>query len=514
MPLSFLTRLRGAIIVAAFAFALLCLEISAQPWVLGFALFLLPLLIWLLVSNAVKDAPPFDDHAFHRTRPVAAGHVFRHLAGFHLLVLAALLLVVVAYVWRFNLGGRGAVVGGLIVAIPWIALVSLFGAAASLSTSPNHWKGWPLVTLLLIPAISLFCFCALVLPRFNRISVEGLPVAGALVYPALWWLIAVKRRWLLGNVLGLVIGILMPWMSLPVRFPAGSGWHEAPEQNPGIAIQRLKDPSDATGMHDNQAAVSRLLEVRGLGPDEFIQVAGMGVVVPGMNRFANGFSPDPVMNDMSFTYFCADRDGRLIPATASLFHATGDNRASLAWWDNRRYETRELTLEDRMRLPIRLYSTAGRELLRPSADAAGKAWTIHGSSFRWARVLDVPASKGGRAKLPGGGVVRMFPLEENSGDFALVLRVIRPERSWKPGGSPAPLVVARSPDGVARLIDLEVSGVSRTGFLTNETEYQFREETTGRARGTERLKVLRDARLEVYWAEFRGTFAAELPPPR
>ena len=98
MPLSLMTHLRGAIIVAIFAFAFLWLEISSQLFVGMISLFLMPLLIWLLVSNAVKEAPPFDDTAFHRTRPVTAGQVYRHVVGFHLLVLGCVLLVILSLI--------------------------------------------------------------------------------------------------------------------------------------------------------------------------------------------------------------------------------------------------------------------------------------------------------------------------------------------------------------------------------------------------------------------------------
>jgi hypothetical protein len=508
MPLSLLTRLRGVTIVAVFAIALLWLEISDQMWAWATGFLLMPLLIWLLVSNAIKDAPPFDDTAFHRTRPVTAGQVYRHLVGFHLLLLGCILLVVLAYVWRFNLGVREAIFGTIAMMIPLIAIGSLFGTMASLWTSPAHWKGWPFFLLLLIPAISLFAFIASFLRQPQEISFASLTFAGCIIYPALWWLVAVRRRWFLGNALGLFVGIAMPWISLPVALPQEWLWQPPPQHTPH-QIKRLKSPATPEGMVDGQTPVSRLLQVRGLAPDEFIQVTRM-------TSQKNPYGHGDVLNDLAESNFCTDKEGRLIPAAASLFRVMGYGSTDLPWWDNSPDEAWHRTIEDHMRLPIRRYANDKRRPQVPSAEVEAHGWRVQGLSYRWVKVLDVPAVDGGRTKLPGKGTIRVLPLEETSGDFSLTLRVIKAELiPWSSGtsGSPiSPVVIAKSSDGKARFIELQGPGASQHGFLAAETEYEFRDQTH-QARGDERLKVLRDSRVEVYWADLQGLFSANLPPP-
>lgn len=512
MPLSLLTRLRGVIIVAAFAFALLWLEISDQMLAGVIALFLMPLLFWLLVSNAVKDAPPFDDTAFHRTRPVTAGKAYRHLVGFHLLVLACILLLVLAYVWRFNLGWREALSGSIAVVIPLIALVSLFGATASLWTSSKHWKGWPFVLLLLLPAISLLLFCSSMVREPRSIPVATLTFAGALIYPALWWLVAARRRWFLGSVLGLLVGILMPWISLPIGDPYEWFSHPVqertpvPERTPALAIRRLKTPANTETMVNDQAAISRSMEILGLGPDEFVRVSRMGISSLNSQGRPSSFSTASAVGDMPNTNFCTTKDGELIPATVSLLRAIGNETVTMPWWDSYPEQHRRHTLEDLLRLPTRTFSMARNENRPPSPEMETFEWSISGESFRWLKILDVAATKGGRAKFPDTGTIRILPLEETSGDFTLTMQMTG--SNWIDLA-----VVAKTPDGKARLIDLQASGTPRQGFLTSETEFEFRNQTD-KSPGAERRKILRDSRIEVYRAESRGTFSAILPPPK
>jgi hypothetical protein len=57
------------------------------------------------------------------------------------------------------------------------------------------------------------------------------------------------------------------------------------------------------------------------------------------------------------------------------------------------------------------------------------------------------------------------------------------------------------------------ASIYRPCLLTRETEYEFRDQIRQR-RGNERLNILPNSRIEVYCAEFRGTFSASLPPPK
>lgn len=513
MPLSQLTRLRAAIIVIGFALTLFCLDASHQAMVGAAALFVLPVLIWLLVSNAVKEAPPFDDKAFHRTRPVTAGQVFRHLAGFHLLVLAGLLAVVLAYTWHFNLGGRAILAGVLIIAVAWIAIVSQFGIVASLLSSPKHWKGWGAVAVMLIPAILLFWYCVSFSKHFGWPSLVGLPLAAAVLYPPVWWLVAAKRRWVLGTVLGLVIGAAIPWISLLVRVPHSWTYGNYPWRKPELSIRRLKQPAEVAGMVADQATVSRGLEVRGLEPDEFIYVSNVGIVCPpsASDCMGTSFESDRVLSEMGSTGFSADPQGRLIPATASLFRAMGEEVPPLGKipvWPQ--VVNTDSYLQRYLGLPVRSLNDFNKDRQPLSPATATRTWGISGATFRWVKVLDVRAKDGGSAKLPGTGVIRVLPLEENSSDSAIIVRVIEDCFHWRLIGHDIPAVMVRDSGGRPRFISLNSRLPARKGFLIFERDHEFRQSNSSPIRMQD---ALRDASLEVYWPEQRGAFEAKLPPP-
>lgn len=506
MPLSFLTRLRGAIIVATFIFALFCLNGVALVWFAGTTLLVLPLLIWLLVSNSVRDAPPFDDSAFHRTRPVTNGQVFSHLVGFHLLVLAVVLAVLLAYCWWSNLGWREISTGMLSISVPWFALVSLFGIVASLATSRQHSKAWGFLALLLIPVLSflgVFWYPATQGRHVFWPSLAGMLLAAAALYPPVWWLVAVKRRWLAGNLLGMAIGIAIPWLSLAAQLP--DSWMDGHDRwrTPGLAILRLKEPAEA--MTAGQAVASRVLEVRGLGPDEFIQIHDMTLA---------GSSSEPVLSEMSQAGFSADENGRWIPMSASLIRVAGvpfSAAENLPVWQTSGVHGNRHRLEGGAFLSSRSpYHNRGREPL--SAATQALPWFVSGSTYRWVKVIDAPTTDGGRSRLPSGGRMRLFPLKEDRGDFAITLRVTESPRKEFRSYTQPPVIVARDSRGGARILELNLVNEC-PGFLVETCDYEFRGSPTSADR-LEKLAILRDARLEVYWPEFRGHFQLTLPSPQ
>ncbi len=520
MPLSKLTLLRGALIVAFFAFALFHTD-AWRGWVVAAAsLFVLPLLTWLLVSNAVKEAPPFDDTAFHRTRPVTAGRVFRHLAGFHLLVLAGMLGVILILGWFFNLGAREIAPGMLMVTVPWIALVALFATVASLSTVPERWNGWGAVTLLLLPAISFLLLSF----SFGWTSIEwtifGMPLAGAVIYPALWWLVAVKRRWFLGCGLGLTTGLVLPWVPIPLDLsvPGRLLYGDSRQRVPEPVIRRLKDPAAAAGMVEEQAELSRLLEVRGLGPDEFIGSVKMDSIrerPPGESHPL--YDMEPAFQEMYLTAFSTNANGRLVPATTALFHVVNSGSAAGSGHpipgDRIHNRSSALSESELLGLPVNgRRHRHGYESL--PIETTELPWSFSGTTFRWVKVLEVPATKGGRAKLPDGGVIQLLPPDRNLADFVFTVRVMQGRHRPEPlGRGSLPALVARDADGRARLIQGHAMGRTTSfRFLIREREFEYRK-PSAHPQPLAGSDALQTTRLEVYWPEYRGFFRATLPPP-
>jgi hypothetical protein len=219
----------------------------------------------------------------------------------------------------------------------------------------------------------------------------------------------------------------------------------------------------------------------------------------------SSFTIASAVGDMPDTNFSTTKEGELIPATVSLLRAIGNETVTMPSWDSYPEYMRKRPLEELLRLPTRSYTLARKENRPPSPEMETFDWSISGESFRWLKILDVAATKGGRAKLPGTGTIRLLPLEETKGDFTLTIQMTGSD--WIDQ-----VVVAKTPDGKARFIDLQPSGTPRQGFLTTETEFEFRNQTNG-PHGAERLAILRNSRIEVYRAQSRGTFSAVLPPP-
>ena len=502
MPLSPLTRLRGAIIVAIFALLLFRYD--------GATFGVLPLLLWFLVSNAVKEAPPFDESAFHRTRPVSAARAFRHLMGFHLLVFAGILVVLLSYAWHMNLGWRQIAYGTALLGAPGVVFVSLFATIASLSTSNQHWKGWGFVALVLMPAISIFGLERAISARwYEKPSLHGLPIVAAVLYPALWWYVSTKRRWAHGIFMGLAAGVALPWIFTVHMPPLGINLLKQPPLS-GLTIQRLTSSADAEGMAEDQASVSRLLEIRGLGPDEFI--GGISLWKLREREHARGpLEADRNLSDMGGTAFATDTKGLLIPATASLFHAMGLETTpptTFPVWDWNSSELNAHGLATFLWLPIRAGKDPYRR--RETFDSAERTWSMGANIYRWERLLDTTAKKGGRVRLRSGGVVEMLPIEARETQFEITARSTRGLDLQYSGHLPALVATGRS--GIRRFVKCDGVVGLKGGFLVEMSDLQFRAPRS-KSQIDDEVTSLENMRLELYWPVLRGSVNVTLPPP-
>ncbi|HEY1121488.1 MAG TPA: hypothetical protein VGE67_07795, partial [Haloferula sp.] len=411
MPLSFATRLLGVLVAAALVIALAFAEFDHEGYIAIGILGSIPFLIWMLVSAAAKDAAPFDDTAFHRTRPITRDKVFRHLAGFYLLLLAGIFLILASYGWYFNLAAWEVAVGALFVAIPSIALVSLFATVASLTTSTSHSKAWGPLAGLVIPALSTvaMCWVAFKYPSLFGDQIEirypsypDMAVAAAVLYPLLWWLVSTRRvSWRLGCGLALQIGILLPWISPMIKvlhwFPAPPRYRIPLEDLKG---QRFRPDIAEPPLDPDQVPISRLIAVQGLAPDEFIGGLSLSMSyeypAPGSSDWRLG--SDKVLDGMNRTAFSTDITGRLVPATASLFHAVGlkpgdEAELPILGWESNSRDRRPINKRALMRLlltlPIRPnydYNLARNPL---SPETSLLPWELNGDRYQWVKVLEV-----------------------------------------------------------------------------------------------------------------------------
>jgi len=531
MPLSFATRLRGVLAAAALIVGLSLVE-SDQTGLIPFGIFgAMPFLIWMLAAAAVKDAPPFDDTAFHRTRPVTRDQAFRRSAEFYLLLLAGIFLALAAYGWYFNLAAWEVATGALFVASPWIALVSLFATIASLTTSNSHSKAWGPLAGLVIPALSTvaMCWVAFKYPSLFGDQIEirypsypDMAVAAAVLYPLLWWLVSTRRvSWRLGCGLALQIGILLPWVSPMINvlhwFPAPPRYRTPLEDLKG---QRFKPDTAEPPLDPDQVPVSRLIAVQGLAPDEFIGGLQLSMSyeypAPGSSDWRLG--SDKVLDGMNSTAFSTDNAGRLVPATASLFRAVGlnadDDLPILGWEINsrdRRPINKPALIRLLLNLPVRPnydYNLARNPL---SPETSLLPWELNGDKYQWVKILEVGAGETARAKLPGGGIIQIIPPEESSNYPQLLLQIIRGLRTSMPWTTPNPAIIARMADGRSALVRLSNGGYfnPQNSFLTSRIIFACPEEGLP----SQQRADLKKARLEVYWPAYRGSFRSKLAPP-
>jgi hypothetical protein len=525
MPLSFATRLRAVLVAAVFVLGLSFAEFDRKGFIAMGIFGAMPFLIWMLASSAVKDAPPFDDTGFHRTRPITPGQAFRRLAGFHLLPLTGVLAILVAYGCHCNLAAWEIATGALFVAIPWIALVSLFATIASLTTSTTHSKAWGPLAGLLVPALSTVAMCWV---AFRDSSLHGSPnqirfpsylhmaIAAAVLYPLLWWIVSARRTpWGLGCGLALLVGALLPWISPQIK---GGDLlrHVRPQlRSDDLKAQRIRMDSVDHAPNPDQIPVSQLMILQGLAPDEFI--AGLHLWKRFEKPTPSGqlMDSDKVLSGMNGTAFAANSAGRMIPAVASLFHSIGlEHRDGaellvLGWEPDSRDKRR--LINQLLALPV-LPSFDFNLARNPvSPETSRLTWELSGTRYQWVKILEVAAGKTGRSNLPEGGVIEVIPPKESSKYPQLLLQIIRGVRTSLPWDTPNPAIIARMADGRAALVPLSSGGYfnPHNGFLTSRAIFACPEERLP----PQQLDDLKNARLEVYWPVYRSSFGFMLPPP-
>ena len=533
MPHSPFTRLLGLFIVAAYALALLWPDERAHLW--GWqGLATAPILFGIFTWWAVRGAPPRDDRAFHRTLPPGDGFAFRRVLMIHLAVLAGIALVVVIYGSWFNLGWQVISYGIAVLTLPVWAWMAAFAIGASLASSRQDWRSSGFLAVLAVPALSAAWMCWVrrdFVPE-EKISVYFPPLrtivlACGLLYPLIWWLVAVRHRRKLGIFFGAATSALIPWLYVYGDFvPYEREMHDAPVRE-GITFVR-HSPSGIVELPDDHRIVPfRQISVSGLGPDEFVRVHW--IQMGGENHhLAEIREPyDRKLGGLvSFgSQFAADESGRVISGweamRRSIERELGPDGNFQGWSAADGGPVASVILARDESGHMRMPDEFEQALTVPGVES--KPWSFQGSVYQWVNVLEVAAMKGGRAYLPDGGVIELRSLFGRSGDPSLGLRIYRKcfdqfDGSWwgteEDDGIyiPAPAVVAVDPSGHARFIPYGLAPKSGKNFLMQWQELSYVGISMGPDYAAE-LERLKNSRLYVFWPKFQGTITADLPVP-
>ena len=511
MPFSLSTKIFGVLLILGIASVLLwpsptVLSLSTSSYLV------LPLAIGLLSSRVVKDAPPLDDLAFHRPLPASDGAVFWKVVKFHLVLLGGVSTIILIYGKLSNLTPQEITIGLVFTLIPWIGITSLFGLATSLSSSRQHWKGWGYFAVIVIPAAT-FLWIHLH-HRGNKLTSEFVigSAPGVLLYPAIWWLVAVKHRWKLGCALGLAVGILSPlWGTVSGRI------HQIIKpltesksfENTRVTISR-KSPTETPSNQDSRSGIFSKLTAEGLEPGEFLHLSAINP----------NFSKSDIRISLAPTYLWsslrlngeAEIDRSLVPvhsAFSTVFTKEMPAHVVLpeSLWTVKRPGTL-FTLEGAAD-PMRLNRLDKEE---DKIDTASKKhWGLIAAVFRWSKLSDVAATEGGRVLIPEGGYIQISPLEEEGdGYYSIPFTVYRGNtRSHGISGDSVPIIVAVDSEGRATILD-PIRMESGSVYLMDYVKYRH---SDGTSLGQAKLSQLRDSRLHVFWPQFKGSVRTVLAPP-
>ena len=484
MPFSIPTRLLGALIAAGFACALLAPSPEAMAWGKAASPVLALLLPWFTL-RAVREAAPFDDRAFHRTLPVSDALALWRIVRLHLWVVGAAGVAVALRAGHFNLSWPTAIWGMAAVALPLLALSSYAGFLASLLIPWHRRAGWIVFFLAVLPA-SLWS--AGILPHSEPRWLDGMPAFGLhrvsttilLVFPALWWLVAVRRRARVPVFLAAATAVLAPWISLfdPLEWSEGKLVRRDPFAA-GAHLEPVPESDGAFALH-------------GLAAGEFVRMqTGEGARAARRSSWAD-FAP-------------AD-DGSLLDGSLRLVEvlveelprpATPDP-ASLVAGATKTVSTYPGDYSPA--LPYPNFPTV--------ADASHP-----GRVYRWMKLTEVPAEAESRLRLPGGGIMILKPAEGLDGGFSHVAelcfdRLAAP--SLRNRLRPGPVVIAIGDDGRSELLSFESQGPF-AHFMMNLLRLETRRIPLADATSRWKREWFRRATFHVFWAESRGRICFTRP---
>lgn len=549
MPHSPFTRYFGLAIVAAYALALLWPDERAYVWGM-YALIALPLVIGIFTWSAVGGAPPFDDNAFHRTLPPGDDYAFRKVIMIHVMVLAGIALAVVAYCWVFNFGWQAMTYGIALLTIPVWAWMATCGIATSLATTRQQGKTWGYLAIFAVPAFSWTWLYWMRLGfdpdnpyrsnDFYFTSLRTMALTAAVLYPLIWWLVAAKRRRGLGFAFGIATSALMPWLYIygdfveaPVREQ-----QELPKDSHVTITRNATLPAEGKWL-----PLDQLLTIDGLHEGEFITTyLQVERPTPERGDFLNTWA---IPQDPAETGFEPKRSRIMAGRFLNGNIAWGEqavwnhlleqvpNHGTFTYWNQDLKAPTRLALlrpgESWALGPRKIDANSLRfyqERLR-EPDLVSAVWkSSFGAVFRWKKLADVDAARGGDCRLPEGGIIRVKPLVQEDSHHLIVFRHFYPStRSDGPWFEPQrtsigwdqPWVIAVDESGQHSFALTPLTWTNSTGrqrvMLGDWYDWIFE---AGEAKSREqvaRMEMLRHCRLHIFWPHGAGQLPQEIPPP-
>lgn len=400
------------------------------------------LMLAIFAWSGARDGAPFDDEAFRRTLPPGDDIAWRKVTRGPLSILAVIGIALAGHCVYRNFSWQTGLYGLLVIGGSAWALMAAASLAGSYSTSRDTWKtlGPLLILAAPIPGI-LSVDRAWPLARwagFGAFDMSATAIAtAALIYPAIGWLVAARRYRALGAGLAVWMGMLIPWLNVHADFVESQrrGIYHAwsnPRPLPPVAeieplpessswkIQRKELPKD----DPEWFFMEEVLGIDGLAQGETLMISG-----PRLFREVDAAGISPVAN-LEWTYVTRDQGGRIRwgeEAVRSLLRSRLPAHESFGFLDGSRMrETRtairnphfsEILQEDYdPRLGVR---SGGMKLdgLREEpwhlAVKAGGSW-LYGGNFE--------LGKGGRYRLPEGGVVELLPFRYPESEKVITVR--------------------------------------------------------------------------------------------
>lgn len=549
MPHYRFTFLMASIIVLGYGLALLWPDEQAHVW--GWrAMVCLPLLLAIFMWTAVRGAPPLDDRAFHRTLPPGDGVAFRQVLGMAMVVPVCVAVLVAIYCWKFNFGWRPLSFGVAVLTVPLVGGVAVLGLVSSLATSRSYTRVWPWLMFFAAPMFSALAMNWLTEkldPETHR-SVyfthwRTMALAGALLYPLMWWLVAARRRLVLGGAMAFALGVLMPWLYHygdlgPEREFERRDSRQIPPLT-RITVVRKEIPA-VPEWKGKIIDMDQLIGIEGLEKDEFL--------VGGFMSSGNS-SADPNRLYFRTSEVVGREEGSrkwkygYISGGISEMGTVALGRGVV--WDSLRRKIPagmslgcwDADLDGPTRLGIlapgevlegeELLSYGGRNRRTEARTIREESlrntqWNFYGSVVKFGNAGIFPIDRGGSEKMAGGGLLRVDPLKWEDGHAIVGINCYQ-EDLWQADGpwpgedqnrsiadSPWGIVVDETERQAYMIDDFRWSG-ERNAMLGYKYRLKFDAGQADSPERKKRLERLPHCKLYLFTPKLSGWVRQEMP---
>lgn len=425
MATSPLTRLLITLTLLAFPGVFVWLEDDST----GLAGSFVGVSILLLIATTwkvVRDYAPFDDRAFHRTRPGGDARAFRKATMTLALLLVAIASMAAMRGVVLNLGWRATIASFFIVLTLLTCLTGAVATGFSLSTDRRDMARRIALVMLGVPvAILLWNRAGSFMPGRRSIVDIGYQasvimlwsVIGSIGYALAWWLASARKRWSATLVTAGCLGAVLPFLT---RHPfAFNDDHPSLPVSPVVIVR-----TPETGIANTSALypLEGRLITRGLNEDEFV---GFHEIIPGRQGVSviQAYFADKSLDSARHNL----QRGILWNRTDPLL---SNQRLMIDYLSDRLPEPRHFDPPEPTGLLgnwAAIRTDGIEENLQP-LEIGQRTWRIRGTVYRWEPAGDFPVGEGGWGQLPDEGAVRVWPADPRLAMSmnSLGLRITRP----------------------------------------------------------------------------------------